>query len=235
MMIDYYELLGIKKEATEQEIKTAYRQMAKKYHPDLNKNEEENKIIVSLNEAKETLLDEEKRKKYDRLLEEIAHAKQASSNKEETYKAKKEEYKETYTETYITKWQFFINYLKNGRNTPLVKAIKVLLVTINFFLFMIGKGFMIILVYLLCILEGLIDYLSGIMVILAILSLFIISKQQTPHYFSFIPANIESFLFFSFLAIIIELIKTVIITKSVNLYALLQNIEDKIFITILMK
>lgn len=234
-MIDYYELLGIKKDANEQEIKSAYRQMAKKYHPDVNKSEDANKIIISLNEAKETLLDKEKRMKYDNLLEEIKHAKQVSKNKDETYSTKKEEYKETYSETYITKWQFLMNYLQNGLDKTWIKIIKSLLVTINFFIFAFIKLFMIILVYLLCILEPLIDYLSGIIMFLAILALFIVSKEQAPMYIAFIPANIESFLLFTTLAIIIEVLKTMIITKSVNLYALFQNIEDNTFIKILMK
>lgn len=54
-MIDFYELLGIKRDAIKEEIKKAYRNMAKKYHPDINQSEEANKIIVSLNEAKERL------------------------------------------------------------------------------------------------------------------------------------------------------------------------------------
>ena len=67
-MIDFYELLGISMDSTKQEIKTAYREMVKKYHPDVNKSEDSNKIIRSLNEAKEVLLDDEKRKEYDKLL-----------------------------------------------------------------------------------------------------------------------------------------------------------------------
>lgn len=80
-MMDFYELLGVKKDATKEEIKKAYRDMVKKYHPDVNKSEEANKIIISLNEAKETLLDDNKRKEYDKILEEINHSKQVSKNK----------------------------------------------------------------------------------------------------------------------------------------------------------
>ncbi len=233
-MIDYYELLGIKKEASEQEIKSAYRKMAKKYHPDINKNEDANKIIISLNEAKETLLDQEKRIQYDRLLEEIKYAKQISKNKKETYNTKKEEYKEMYSETYITKCQFFINYLQNSLDKTWIKIIKCLLVTINFLAFIGIKLLVIILTYLFCILEPLINYLSGTIMFLAILALFITTKGQASKYISLIPANIEKFLLFTALAITIEIIKTEIITKSVNLYALFQNIEDKIFLRILM-
>ena len=58
-MMDFYELLGVKKDATKEEIKKAYRDMVKRYHPDVNKSDEASKIIISLNEAKETLLDDE--------------------------------------------------------------------------------------------------------------------------------------------------------------------------------
>ena len=44
-MMDFYELLGVKKDATKEEIKKAYRDMVKKYHPDVNKSEEANKIL----------------------------------------------------------------------------------------------------------------------------------------------------------------------------------------------
>ncbi len=234
-MMDFYELLGIKSNATKQEIKTAYRQMAKKYHPDINKTKEANKIIVSLNEAKETLLDDNKRREYDLLLDEIKHSKQTSKNKNETYTTKAQEYKKTYSETYITKWQFLINYLINGLDNKWLKLIKCLLVTVNFLLFLTIKLITICIVYILCVLENFIDFFTGLIIILAILSLFILSKEQLPHYISFIPANVESFLTLSIIATIIQIIKTLFIEKSLNLYVLIQNIEDKIFVNILMK
>ncbi|TWJ04480.1 curved DNA-binding protein [Mucilaginibacter frigoritolerans] len=65
--IDYYQILGITKTATEKEVKNAYRKLARKYHPDLNPNDAEaNKKFQQLNEANEVLSDPEKRKKYDK-------------------------------------------------------------------------------------------------------------------------------------------------------------------------
>lgn len=63
---DYYESLGIAKDASQEEIKKAYRKLAKKYHPDLNPdNKEAQERFKQINEAYEVLGDEEKRKKYD--------------------------------------------------------------------------------------------------------------------------------------------------------------------------
>jgi len=64
---DYYEILDISKDATKSEIKSAYRNMAKKYHPDLNQgNEEAQDKFKEINEAYEVLSDDDKRNRYDR-------------------------------------------------------------------------------------------------------------------------------------------------------------------------
>lgn len=65
--MDYYEVLNINKDASEEEIKRAYRSQAKKYHPDLNPNNEEAESkFKEANEAYEILSDSDKRSKYDR-------------------------------------------------------------------------------------------------------------------------------------------------------------------------
>ncbi|WP_316751347.1 J domain-containing protein [Pedobacter gandavensis] len=64
--IDYYKILGVDKKASQDDIKKAYRKLARKYHPDLNPNDKEaNKKFQEINEANEALSDPEKRKKYD--------------------------------------------------------------------------------------------------------------------------------------------------------------------------
>jgi curved DNA-binding protein len=64
--IDYYKILGVNKNASAEDIRKAYRKLARKSHPDLNPNDKEaHKKFQQINEANEVLSDPEKRKKYD--------------------------------------------------------------------------------------------------------------------------------------------------------------------------
>lgn len=74
---DYYQILGVNKTATDDEIKKAYRKLARKLHPDLNPNDKEaHKKFQEINEANEVLSDPEKRKKYDKYGKDWQHADQ---------------------------------------------------------------------------------------------------------------------------------------------------------------
>ena len=64
---DYYETLGLKRDASDAEIKSAYRKLARKYHPDVNKTKEAEEKFKDINEAYEVLGDKQKRQRYDSL------------------------------------------------------------------------------------------------------------------------------------------------------------------------
>tara|TARA_R100000935_G_scaffold31595_2_gene52108 strand:- start:207 stop:1124 length:918 start_codon:yes stop_codon:yes gene_type:complete len=73
--IDYYKTLELDKSATKADVKKAYRKLARKYHPDLNPEDESaKKRFQQLNEANEVLSDPEKRKKYDEYGKDWQHA-----------------------------------------------------------------------------------------------------------------------------------------------------------------
>ena len=65
---DYYEILGVKRDATEDQIRQAFRKLARKHHPDLNPGDKAaEERFKEINEANEVLSDSEKRKRYDQL------------------------------------------------------------------------------------------------------------------------------------------------------------------------
>src|SRR6267378_3949870 len=65
---DYYKILGVERGATDAEIKSAFRKLARKHHPDVNPNNKDaERKFKEINEAYQVLSDPEKRKKYDRL------------------------------------------------------------------------------------------------------------------------------------------------------------------------
>lgn len=82
--IDYYKVLGVDKNASQADIKKAFRKLARKYHPDLNPNDPSAKDkFQEINEANEVLSDPEKRKKYDEYGKHWKHADEFEAQKQQ--------------------------------------------------------------------------------------------------------------------------------------------------------
>ena len=126
--MNYYELLGVNETATEEEIKRAYKREMKKWHPDINKTEEAVSMSTKINEAKDILLDEVKRKAYDESLktkesntyEKYSNVKNDKNRKESNYEAKT-----------VTKWEYLKDYLKYGNLNIFKKVLVVTLVLLE--------------------------------------------------------------------------------------------------------
>ena len=225
--MNFYELLGIKCDASKDEIKSAYRSMAKKYHPDVCNDENSNLIIKSLNEAKEVLLDDDKRRNYDQSLEAIKFSKTFSYEENETYKNKSQEHHDMYSNVYVTKWEFYVHYLKISSDNFFVKLLKSLLSFANLILFNVLRCIVFAILYLFFILDRLIDYFAVFLFIIA--TLFLLDFLS----FKSISNDIFKFSFFSFLGILLIFIKIFVVRGSTNLIAILFNLEDSIFVRII--
>ena len=96
--VDYYKILGLDKGASAEDVKKAYRKLARKYHPDVNPNNKEaHKRFQEINEANEVLSDPEKRKKYDQYGKDWKHAEEfekarQQQQRQRTYSGGGEEY-----------------------------------------------------------------------------------------------------------------------------------------------
>ena len=116
--IDYYKILGVSKTANEMEIKTAYRKLARKYHPDLNPgNKEAESKFKEINEANEVLSDPENRKKYDKYGKDWKHGEEfekAKRQQQQQYSPNQSGQKDFSNEEYS---DFFESMFGGGRSS----------------------------------------------------------------------------------------------------------------------
>jgi curved DNA-binding protein CbpA len=109
MSKNYYEILGVPNDATPDQIKDAYRKLARKYHPDLNPNDKgATRKFQEVNEANEVLSDPQKRKAYDQF---GLHWKAGSKGKS-TQKSKPKKRSKVNEENYKTYYDYDSGNLK---------------------------------------------------------------------------------------------------------------------------
>lgn len=94
--IDYYNILGVPKNASAEDIKKAYRKLARKLHPDMNPNDKEaQKKFQQINEANEVLSDPEKRAKFDKYGENWKHGEEYEKAQQQ-YQQQQQQYQQQY-------------------------------------------------------------------------------------------------------------------------------------------
>jgi curved DNA-binding protein len=115
--IDYYKILGIDKKASTDDIRKAYRKLARKYHPDLNpKDNTSKKKFQEINEANEVLSDPEKRKKYDKYGKDWQHAEEFEKARQYQKQSKEDSFRQGYGRVYSEEgFSDFFESLFGGR------------------------------------------------------------------------------------------------------------------------
>lgn len=112
MNLNYYDVLGVSKDATNDEIKKSYYKLAKQFHPDLNQNSNAEYFFKMINEAYTVLSDPFKRKNYDNGLDGVSDFDVNEFEQEESHFEQNSQDHNTYTEynynqsTYTQKYKF---------------------------------------------------------------------------------------------------------------------------------
>ena len=228
--MNYYELLGIDINASEEEIKTAYKREIKKWHPDINSDEKAISMTMKLNEAKEILLDKDKRMEYDNFInhkEEVVYQKYTNSKPQDDEYQKYEEYEEKF----VTKWEYLREYLRCKNINIFRRIIGLIFVLLETFLCFILKCFIIIVSYLCFVISNIIILLLKILSpILFILAIYIAYIVITKGFNTLINNNytefrgILLFIIIYIIAIILPYIGKLIISQKV--FDLLYNKLD---------
>lgn len=228
--MNYYELLGIDINASEEEIKTAYKREIKKWHPDINSDEKAVSMTMKLNEAKEILLDKDKRMEYDNFInhkEEVVYQKYTNSKPQDDEYQKYEEYEEKF----VTKWEYLREYLRCKNINIFRRIIGLIFVLLETFLCFILKCFIITISYLCFVISNIIILLLKILSpILLILAIYIAYIVITKGFNTLINNNytefrgILLFIIIYIIAIILPYIGKLIISQKV--FDLLYNKLD---------
>ena len=186
--MNYYELLGVQRSASNEEIRIAYKNQMKKWHPDINKSESAISMSSKINEAKEVLLDEIKRKDYDEYLdnkvkEDYNRYTQQKAQKEQTTQNHQE-----YQDNGVTKWQYLKDWLNYGNDSFIRKFIGLLGVLLESFFCTVIKYLLIILAYVTFLLSDLIRelyyYLSIFIFIFIIYTIVLYSTSGYSDFFT---------------------------------------------------
>ena len=212
--MNYYELLGVKPSATTDEIKEAYKKQMKKWHPDINKSNDAIGMSAKINEAKEVLLDDVKRRDYDVYL-----TKKTTDNYNRyTQKKQAEKYNNTiYEEVKVTKWGYLKDWLKYASYSKVRKLFGVIGVLLESLLCLLIKFFLIAFAYTCNILSYFIRelflYVYPIIIIILLVFIgqvftsgFIDTLNNSPEVFKTIIIIVVTLIFSIFLPLLSKLV-----------------------------
>lgn len=229
--INYYELLGVKNNASKEEIRLKYKEQIKKWHPDINKNNQAIEVTKKLNEAKSVLLDDEKRKEYDIYLNNIS----ANGYQNITEKVYNEQ-RSNDEEKLYTKWEYFRDYIKYYNDSKVRKVFGIIFVLLESLFISILQLINIILAYVISFMSGILKYLAdgifGLLIIFIIIS-FLLRSISLPNNFSewleVISVIILWFIFSVMPEVVINLlvVKTPKLLSSLNIYLFKKSVGYK--------